>query len=150
IDFGLALKQEVLGNSTRSRVGERTVIGTAIEGSMDYGAPEQMGKLPGVAVSPASDVYAFGRTCCFALFGTPQPLLRHGRRVPEGRAELLEGCLEEQPRKRPRSFTDVLARLERLSADRAPDSGAIPRLALEAPPAPAAVAEWYYLLNDKQ
>jgi serine/threonine protein kinase len=56
---------------------DRTLAGSSIAGTIEYAAPEQMGKLKGVAVGPSSDVYGFGKTCCFALFGTAQPTFQH-------------------------------------------------------------------------
>jgi uracil-DNA glycosylase family 4 len=112
IDFGLALRRT--GRETML-AASTTLVGSSIAGTLDYAAPEQMGKLPGVAVGPASDVYGFARTCCYALFGTPQPLPRHWRNVPEPLAELLEVCLEDDPGRRPQGFADVLARLDALA-----------------------------------
>ena len=40
-----------------------------------------MGKRPGDKVGAHSDVYGLGKTCCFALFGTTQPVAQHWRRV---------------------------------------------------------------------
>jgi uracil-DNA glycosylase family 4 len=128
IDFGLALRRagrETLMASTA------TLAGSSIAGTLEYAAPEQMGKLPGASVGPASDVYGFARTCCYALFQTPQPLLRHWRMVPEALAELLESCLEERPEQRPQDFGAVLRRLAAL----APARG---RPAVSLPVAPAA------------
>src|SRR5262249_36461510 len=54
IDFGLALKQQVLTTTALSTdVRARTVTGYSVAGTLDYAAPEQMGKMPGVPVSPA-------------------------------------------------------------------------------------------------
>jgi uracil-DNA glycosylase family 4 len=111
IDFGLALKRT--GRETMLATSN-TLTGSSIAGTLDYAAPEQMGKLPGVPVRPASDVYGFARTCCYALFQTPQPLLRHWRSVPAALAELLESCLEDQPARRPQDFKSVLERLTTL------------------------------------
>src|SRR5262249_24615011 len=108
IDFGLAMKRT--GRETLLATSA-TLTGSSIAGTLDYAAPEQMGKLPGVPVRPASDVYGFGKTCCYALFQTPQPLLRHWRSVPDHLAELLESCLEDRPEQRPQDFGAVLARL---------------------------------------
>jgi DNA polymerase len=107
-------------------------VGSSIAGTLDYAAPEQMGKLPGVAVRPASDVFGFARTCCYALFQTPQPLMRHWRSLPPDLADLLESCLEENPERRPQEFGRVLAVLERMGAPAAPPAPAVP------PPAPVA------------
>jgi DNA polymerase len=109
IDFGLALRRS--GRETMLASAASTITGSSIAGTLEYAAPEQMGKLAGVAVSPASDVYGFARTCCYALFQTPQPLPRHWRSIPTDLADLLENCLEEDPANRPRDFAQVLARL---------------------------------------
>ena len=74
IDFGLALRRQAL-QSTPSNVQamEPTQRGKSIAGTLDYAAPEQLGKLKGAAVGPHSDVYGFGRTICYLLFKTPLP-----------------------------------------------------------------------------
>jgi uracil-DNA glycosylase family 4 len=136
IDFGLALRRT--GRETLLATSA-TLTGSSIAGTLDYAAPEQMGKLPGAAVGPGSDIYGFARTCCYALFQTPQPLLRHWRSIPGELAELLEGCLEEQPANRPGSFQAVLDRLGRLGGA-APKQVALP-VAPAAPPAPKPPAE---------
>ncbi len=104
IDFGLAISPTALQN-TQAR--SSTVMGSSIAGTIDYAAPEQMGKLPGATVGPYSDVYGFGKTCCYALFGTPTPLLSHWNSIPKGLARLLEQCLSEDPRQRPADFEAV-------------------------------------------
>jgi DNA polymerase len=109
-----------------------TLAGSSIAGTQEYAAPEQMGKLPGVAVGPSSDVYGFARTCCYALFQTPQPLPRHWRSVPPDLAELLETCLEERPEQRPQDFGAVLARLAPAAAPPRPAPQA-PAPRVEAP-----------------
>ena len=38
-----------------------TLVGSSIAGTLDYAAPEQMGKLQ-AGVGPAADVYGFART----------------------------------------------------------------------------------------
>src|SRR5262249_26257223 len=75
IDFGLALKRNVMqGTVAGSYLQAKTILGSSVAGTLEYAAPEQLGKLPGVAVGPRSDVFGFGKTCCVALFRTPQPL----------------------------------------------------------------------------
>ncbi|MBL8794373.1 MAG: serine/threonine protein kinase [Planctomycetia bacterium] len=123
IDFGLALKQDVL----RQRASERTAIGASVAGTLDYAAPEQMGRLPGARIGPHSDVFGFGKTCCFALFRTAQPLRKHWRALPEPLADLLEACLAEAPDERPKSFAEVAHRLG-------------PAVSAPPPPAPPVVA----------
>ena len=73
IDFGLALRPTALQNQP-STDGPRaqTTTGKSIAGTLHYAAPEQLGQLDG-AVGPHSDVYGFGKTCYFALLGTPDP-----------------------------------------------------------------------------
>src|SRR5262249_28280472 len=110
--FGLALKRSGLETM---RATTHTLSGSSIAGTLDYAAPEQMGKLPGATVRPCSDIYGFARTCCYALFQTPQPLLRHWRSIPAQLAELLESCLEDQPAQRPQDFRTVLEKLAALS-----------------------------------
>ncbi len=129
IDFGLALRRS--GVETL-RATSATLVGSSIAGTLDYAAPEQMGKLPGTPVRPCSDIYGFARTCCYALFQTPQPLLRHWRSIPGGLAELLEACLEDNPAQRPQDFATVLSHLDRLTP------GAAPRATVPASPPPAA------------
>lgn len=127
IDFGLALRQSVLAKSAQ-RSG--TLMGASIAGTLDYAAPEQMGKLPGTAVGPYSDVYGFGKTCCTALFGTTQPVLKHWQSIPEPLADLLGRCLADLPGERPADFTAVLRCLNGLEA--------VPAAAKPAPRRPAA------------
>jgi len=113
IDFGLAVQRKVV-NETVSRADamSKTLAGRALAGTLDYAAPEQLGKRPGESATPASDVYGFGRTCCFALFATPQPGRKHWQAIPEPLADLLDDCLRDAPADRPPTFDAVLQRLE--------------------------------------
>jgi uncharacterized protein (TIGR03067 family) len=113
IDFGLAMPQKVVQTSQKgSTVRQKeTMIGSSIAGTLDYGAPEQMGKRK-EPVGPYSDVYGWAKTCCYALFQTTQPLMKHWKSVPEPLAELLEKCLEEDPKQRPARFAEVLKGLD--------------------------------------
>lgn len=113
IDFGLALRQETLRQATQQ---SRTLTGMSIAGTLEYAAPEQMGKRPGTRLGPYSDVYGFGKTFCYALFQTTQPVLKHWQSVPPKLADLLGRCLAEDPAERFSDFTEVLTRLERLEA----------------------------------
>ncbi len=114
IDFGLALRAAGTG-STRRTARERTLAGSSIAGTLEYAAPEQMGKLDGVAVGTHSDVYGFARTCCFALFGTAQPTFQHWQKIPLDLADLLGRCLAEQPRERVVSFSAFLRALDKIT-----------------------------------
>ena len=124
IDFGLALEQSALeGRSTEQL--RRSVTGTSIAGTIDYAAPEQMGKEK-APVGPPADVYGFARTCCYALFQTPQPTFQDWKRLPESLAEVLGACLHHAPRDRPADFSVLLPRLR-------------PRTTPPPPPPPVAV-----------
>lgn len=121
IDFGLALKQDVLhGSVAGASAGSCTVIGYSIAGTLDYAAPEQLGKLPGVAPGPYTDIYGLARTCCYALFKTTQPLRKHWRDIPEALADLLEQCLNEAPGERVQSCRQLLAILDQMCEDTPP------------------------------
>jgi tetratricopeptide (TPR) repeat protein len=113
IDFGLAMPQKVVETSRKASTFKQkeTMIGSSIAGTLDYGAPEQMGKRK-ESVGFYSDVYGWGKTCCYALFQTTQPLLKHWSSLPRSLAELLEKCLEEDPKQRPATFAEVLKGLD--------------------------------------
>ena len=101
IDFGLALR--------------KTTIETSIAaGTIEYAPPEQMGKLKDVKPGPYSDVYAFGKMCCFAMFKTTEPKNRHWSVIPKELHEMLEGCTEQELQHRLPSFDSVLKVLEAL------------------------------------
>src|SRR5262249_3739399 len=121
IDFGLAQRQKVVQKSLNSSTATRskTLVGGSIAGTLDYGPPEQMGKRAD-PVGPYSDVYGWAKTCCFALFGTTQPTLRHWQSVPGPLADLLGRCLEDDPHARPQGFGEVLAGLDRQPETSAP------------------------------
>jgi serine/threonine protein kinase len=109
IDFGLALKQDLLGNALLA--GGKTVVSSSIAGTLEYAAPEQLGKLPGARVGSPADVYGFARTLCFALFESPEPTYQDWRKIPTALAELLDECLARIPERRPADFDSVLVRL---------------------------------------
>jgi WD40 repeat protein/tetratricopeptide (TPR) repeat protein len=114
IDFGLALKQSLLRATLSTPARSRSTLGYSIVGTVDFAAPEQMGRHPGIAAGPPADIYGFAKTCCFALFQTTQPLMKHWRSLPQPLAELLEECLGDVPAERPASFEAVLGRLNAL------------------------------------
>ena len=94
IDFGLGL---------RKLTAETTLAGT-----FEYAPPEQKRELRGVKQGPHSDVFAFGKTCCFALFKTTEPKRRQWSTVPGELAEMLERCTEEDLEQRYADFDPVL------------------------------------------
>jgi WD40 repeat protein/tetratricopeptide (TPR) repeat protein len=109
IDFGLACTvQQIQATMQQAQIRGKTTIGRTILGTWDYSAPEQLGKLGGVQPGLYSDIYAFGRTCCYALFGTPNPTPMQWRRLPDWLAELLDRCLRESPKDRFASFDELL------------------------------------------
>ena len=116
IDFGLAMSTERLLGSASSG----TLSGSIIAGTIDYAAPEQMGRLPGVAPSFASDVYGFARTCYYALFRTPHPKAKHFDSLSPRLKRLLDDCASDDPKERPANFDDVLAGLDPVTAKPAP------------------------------
>ncbi len=110
IDFGLALRQQTVETSM-VRVGstERSMLDTSVAGTLDYAPPEQLGKRPGVPPGPYSDVFAFARTCCYALFQSTELRRKQWEGLPRPLADLLESCLDPDPRQRPQDFEQVLA-----------------------------------------
>ena len=134
IDFGLALEQGALqARSTQEQ--RRSVTGTSIAGTVDYAAPEQMGKEKAPVGRPA-DVYGFAKTCCYALFQTPQPTFQDWKRLPESLAEVLGACLHHAPKDRPADFSVLLPKLRSRSATPPPVPEAVPA----PPPLPVAAA----------
>ena len=114
IDFGLCLKQSLLGASASSSRRDRSMTGAAIAGTRRYAAPEQMGELPGVRVGPQADVYGFAKTCCFALFQNTEPTLLDYKKVPESLGLLMSQCLARSPDERPTGFAEVLKKLDEM------------------------------------
>lgn len=108
IDFGLALRKQVVETSVAISSAGNTVLSASVAGTVQYAPPEQMGRLHGVKMGPWSDVYAFGKTCSFALFRTTEPRSRHLASLPAELRELLEGCIEQELEHRHASFEKVL------------------------------------------
>jgi serine/threonine protein kinase len=120
IDFGLAMKQETLHNTIQSPAGsDKTIVGASIAGTIDYAAPEQMGKRPGVSVGPPSDVYGFGKTCYFALLGRPDPDDILKAQLPKGWRTFLSNCTADLEN-RLADFGQVLKRLAKLQGIKLP------------------------------
>ncbi|MCE9562577.1 MAG: protein kinase [Planctomycetes bacterium] len=131
IDFGLAIRQKPSTTDASTARSLKTLAGESIAGTVDYAAPEQMGRGSGAKVGPYSDIYGWAKTCCYALFQTPQPTLRHWKEIPAGLADLLGRCLEEDPKSRPQSFAKVITELDKLGS---PAKPIVARPALEARP----------------
>jgi formylglycine-generating enzyme required for sulfatase activity/tRNA A-37 threonylcarbamoyl transferase component Bud32 len=125
IDFGLALRHQVIETSLARASGEETVLGSSVAGTVKYAPPEQMGQLLDaggrrVPVGPYSDVFAFGKLCCYALFRTTEPKSRHwGSSPAHGKLrEVLERCIEEELEHRYPGFEPVLAVLGALDPEK--------------------------------
>jgi hypothetical protein len=82
IDFGLAMRQQSIETSIAARQPGTTVLGGSVAGTLKYAPPEQMGQLRGIKPGPYSDVYAFGKLCCYALFKRPSRAAANGRPSP--------------------------------------------------------------------
>ncbi len=110
IDFGLALRQQTVETSrVKTGATPKNMLDWSVAGTLDYAPPEQLGKLPGVPPGPYSDVYAFARTCCYAMFKATELRRKQWESLPRPLADLLEGCLEPEPQQRPQGFDPVLA-----------------------------------------
>lgn len=107
IDFGLAVRQrDELAASGQS------LLGSSVAGTLDYAAPEQLGRLAGVSVGPRADIYGFGKTLAQMLFRRTEPRRKHLAAIPPGLADLVESCIEQDPNERPESFDAVIASLD--------------------------------------
>jgi tetratricopeptide (TPR) repeat protein len=138
LNIGLAVSRSVVRDllnhpSARSH----TLLGATVNNTLDYAAPEQLGRQEGVALSAASDVYSLGRTCYFALLQTPEPDDQEKEAIPAGWRRLLGQCTAWRVERRPTSL-GVLLEQPAAPAAEAPAARAEPTPALEpAPPRPA-------------
>lgn len=114
IDFGLALRPSALEAKASTQHQAKTAIGRSIAGTLEYAAPEQMGRLPGAQVGACSDVYGFGKTCYYALLGTPDPDDGEKEVLPENWRGLLSKCTRRALVNRLPNFAAVLAELKRV------------------------------------
>jgi formylglycine-generating enzyme required for sulfatase activity/serine/threonine protein kinase len=89
----------------------RENVDTEVAGYTDQYAPDEQ-KRPAAEgrrqVGPYSDIYAFGKMCCYALFRTTEPRIRHWNNVPTPLRDLLESCMEQAAEDRPQDFGPVL------------------------------------------
>lgn len=116
IDFGLAMPQKALKSSRHASTAKQrqTAIGFSIAGTVDYSAPEQLGRRS-ESVGQYSDVYSWAKSCCYALFGTSQPLPTHWSSIPDAFVELLGQCLDENPANRPQNASLVIERIREMT-----------------------------------
>lgn len=119
IDFGIA----------KSKLAEKTVIGSGFAGKYNYVSPEQLG-LYGAEVTGKSDIYSLGLVLAEALGGRPldmggtqMQILEKRRRVPDLSAidkrirPLLARMLAPDPKDRPADMAEVAAWQARGSAN---------------------------------
>lgn len=129
IDFGIA---------RQTRAGDGTVVGDGFAGKHNYVSPEQVG-LYGGDVTGASDIYSLGLVLVEAVTGQAidmrgslAEVIEKRRKVPDLSGvdrrlrPLLERMLEPDPRDRPRSMTEVEARLRKGAAHRPVAGGRVP------------------------
>ena len=77
IDFGLSLRRSLVqASQARAASLGRSMVGSAVAGTLHYAAPEQLDPDRSREVGPHSDVFGFGRTCYFALFRSRLPTRR--------------------------------------------------------------------------
>ncbi len=145
IDFGLGVRLHPQQISRVTSKVDRSQYGLSIAGTMRYAPPEQLGEL-NAPLSPASDIYAFGKTLCFVLLGTTRPTMRHWRELGDAGAhrlaDLIGKCIEDAPHERPQSFAEVQKGLQGNPLDAGVTSGKAfvkPPIASSRPP--LAVAE---------
>ena len=116
IDFGLSLRRSLVQSSlARGGPHGRSMVGSAIAGTLHYAAPEQLDPSSSRLVGPRSDVFGFGRTCLFALFGVTRPRSKLIRALPDPWPDLLDDCCDETIDNRPADFAAVLERLKSAS-----------------------------------
>ncbi len=123
IDFGLAVKQEMVRTSVVNEVGQRTREDNSFAGSYKYSSPEQRRELKDVMVSKRSDIHSWGKTFSEALLGDGVTELKSwdvsempSEMQPLG--QLLERCTAALPHHRPEHFDEVVAVLARLRENR--------------------------------
>lgn len=114
IDFGLALRKQAIETSLAVRAAGKRVLSESVAGTIKYAPPEQMGEMKGVKPGPYSDVYAFGKTICYALFQTTELKKRHWSSIPNEFYEILDQCTETSLTLRWPSFEPVLKELDAL------------------------------------
>ena len=110
IDFGLAIgmNTDSDGVSRTKRSKSVSLTGKSMIGTLEYASPEQLGKLPNVAIGPYSDIYGFGKTCYYALFGTPEPDDIELDALSDEWRQLFAMCASRKIKRRFKNFSQVL------------------------------------------
>jgi formylglycine-generating enzyme required for sulfatase activity len=122
IDFGLSLRRSLVqASQARAASLNRSMIGSAVAGTLHYAAPEQLDPDRSGEVGPHSDVFGFGRTCYFARFGEPAPDQEELDTLPQSWKDLLGRCTAKKIERRPKDFATVLKLLAGIQEPRAKD-----------------------------
>ncbi len=109
IDFGLSLRRSLVQTSqARAASLNRSMIGSAVAGTLHYAAPEQLDPERSHEIGLHSDVFGFGRTCFFALFREPYPDEEDLDTLPQSWRGFLGQCTAKKIERRPRDFAAVL------------------------------------------
>jgi formylglycine-generating enzyme required for sulfatase activity/tRNA A-37 threonylcarbamoyl transferase component Bud32 len=113
IDFGLSLRRSLVQTAqARAASDGRSMFGSSVAGTLHYAAPEQLDPGRSKEVGPHSDVFGFGRTCYFALFGEPYPDQEDLDSLPQPWREFLGRCTAgKKIERRPGDFAAVLVGL---------------------------------------
>ncbi|MDG2224622.1 MAG: serine/threonine-protein kinase [Rubripirellula sp.] len=134
-DFGLAMFADADPDQMRLTTGDK------IMGSPAYMSPEQFG---GEAVDYRADIYSLGATVWHLIFGTPpfqgknlasllsqksQPIQADRRllptQIPDDQWDLLMRMLNPDAAKRPPSYDELIANIDRLSVELSTSGGPI-------------------------
>jgi formylglycine-generating enzyme required for sulfatase activity/tRNA A-37 threonylcarbamoyl transferase component Bud32 len=119
IDFGLSLRRSLVQTSHARAVSpNRSMVGSAVAGTLNYAAPEQLDRDRSNEVGPHSDVFGFGRTCYFALYREPYPDQEDLDTLPQPWKDLLGRCTAKKLDRRPKDFGAVLERLTDIQSPR--------------------------------
>ncbi len=113
IDFGLSLRRSLVQTAqARAASDGRSMIGSAVAGTLHYAAPEQLDPNRSREIGPHSDVFGFGRMCYFALFREPYPDQEDLDSLPGPWRDLLGRCTAKRIGRRPGDFAAVLVGLK--------------------------------------
>ena len=111
-NFGLSLRRSVIRDLLdRPDARAHLALGASVTAALECGAPEQLGRLDNTPIGPASDIYAFGRTCYAALLRTTEPDDQEKEQLDPFWRKLLGQCTSWTVARRLPSFAAVLERL---------------------------------------
>ena len=110
------------GRDAKSCVSTHRTTAESLLGTYDYMSPEQRGDLPGVAVGPASDIYAFGVMLYRILTGRrPSGMAEPASQLVKGLSTkwdvVVARCLKHQPKDRYASGAELRTALKGLGGE---------------------------------